>query len=193
MKITKIRTKKNEIPSTNIILQFERELRQQFKTAGFITNVNAETRTGIKIGLRMRSFSLDLTKHSRNLYISPYGDKLTNLPTWDQRVVFNNIVNKVMNKYKLSGNVKSGPYTIRQGFTVMDEYDWQDQKPDYVYANEMRGHGPIVSVNEKEYLEERRIDRNLAAKVKREEYKKTKEYHTNMFNKKADTLINTQR
>lgn len=192
MKITKMRNKKNEVPSSDVILAVEKELKAQFIRAGFITNVNTETRTCIKIGLHMKSFSLDLSKHDRNLYKSQCGDKLTNLPTWDQRVVFNNIVNNVLNKFKLSGNVKSGPYTIRQGFTAMTEYDWQDQKPSYVHSNERNGHGPIVKVNEKQYLEERRIARNLEAKAKREAYKLTQEYHDKQFIKKADKLINTE-
>ncbi len=190
MKITKMRNKKNEVLSTDVVLAFERELKLQFSKAGFLTNVAIITRTAVKIGLHMRSFSLDLTKHSRNLQLNPYKPKLTNLPTWDQRVEFNDIVNNAMDKFKLSGNIKSGPYTIRQGFKSFNEQDWENQKPEWVYSNEAKGY-MIESVNEQEHLNNRKAAKNLAARIKREEYKKTKEYQNKQFIKKADKLINS--
>ena len=117
-----------------------------------------------------KTFSLDLRKHDRNLYVSQSGDRLTNLPTWDQRVEFNNIVNAVLNKFRVSANVKSGFYTIRKGFECMTEYDWQDQKPRWIYHNEINGNY-IESVDEKQYLEDRRLKRLELARQKRSEAK----------------------
>ena len=165
MKITKMRFKKG-IPSTDLILDIERDLKQRFAKIGFVTNVNTQTRTSIRIGLHMRSFSLDLAKWDRNLQCNPHAAKLTNLPTWDQRVLFNNIVNSVLNKYKVSANVKSGPYIIRQGRDAMTESDWFDQKPEWTRHNEARGYY-IESVDEKQYLEDRRIRRNKQSTERR--------------------------
>jgi hypothetical protein len=173
MKITKMRTKAGEVPSTDVVLEIERLLRTRFERAGFITEVRALTRTSIKIGLHMRTFSLDLTKHDRNLYRSQCGDKLTNLPTWDQRVEFNDIVNSVLNKYGISANVKSGPFVIRKGKEAMVEGDWVDQKPEWIHHNEMRGNY-IEAIDEREYIEERRVERNKRAIERRKQMRQTK-------------------
>jgi hypothetical protein len=166
MKITSIRVK-GQLPSTDLILEIERTLRRRFARAGFITQVAAQTRSCIKIGLHMRSFKLDLTKHDRNLRHNPHlGAKLTDTPTWQQRVEFNNIVNSVLNKFRVSANVKSGPFTIRAGRQVFTESDWFDQKPGYLRHNESHGYY-IEECDEHEFLEERRIERNRLARERR--------------------------
>jgi len=170
MRITSIRTK-GQLPSTDIILNVERELRRRFAKAGYVTEVNAETRSAIKIGLHMRSFKLDLSKHDRNLRHAPgLPLKLTDVPTWDQRVEFNGIVNAVLNKFKLSANVKSGPFTIRKGTQVFTECDWLDQKPEWITYNECRGYY-VEAVDEKAFVEERRITRLKAQREKRAQAK----------------------
>jgi hypothetical protein len=166
MKITSIRINR-EKPSELNLQRICDKIQHAFKTFGFVTNVEVHTSTSIRIGLHMRSFQLDLDKHDRNLYISRAGNKLTNLPTWDQRVEFNDIVNKILNAFNVSANVKSGPYTIRQGTKSFTENEWHDQTPDWVRSNSINGWGGIVEVNEKEYLEERRLARNRAAAHKR--------------------------
>lgn len=131
---------------------------------GFITDVYVVNSQSIKIGLWMRTFKLDTTRWDRNPQVNPYQSKLTSLPTWDQRVIFNNIVNKVLNKFKISANIKSGPYTIREGMTCFGEYEWSDQKPQWVYQNEQRGYY-ITAVNEKEFIAQRAEKRKLARKA----------------------------
>lgn len=166
MKITSMRIS-GALPSTDVVLEIERTLRRRFEYAGFITKVEALTRTSLKIGLHMRSFKLDRTIHDRNLRHNPYlGSKLTDTPTWDQRVEFNNIVNIVLNKFKVSSNVKSGPFTIRKGRQVFTESDWHDQTPEYLRHNETRGWF-VEPVDEREFLEERRIARNEIARARR--------------------------
>lgn len=170
MRITKMRIK-GEVPSTEVTFEIERTLRNRLAKAGYITNVNALTRTALKIGLHMRSFKLDLTKHDRNLRHNPYlPSKLTDTPTWDQRVEFNDIVNAVLNKFKVSARVVSGPFTIRDGVKCMNENDWYDQKPAWITHNESRG-WYVESVNERAFTEERRLERNEKARARRAQKK----------------------
>lgn len=161
MKITNIRISKAK-PTSVQLVSIVVELRKRFAKAGFETGVEQLTSTSISIGLHMRSFQLDLSKHDRNLYRSRCGDKLTNLPTWDQRVEFNDIVNAVLSKAKASATVRSGPFTIRKGFHEYTESDWHNQTPHWVEHN-------VESVDEKQYIEERRERRNREARAKRRE------------------------
>lgn len=157
MKITKMRIKGQKpggLKMNDVLV----ELKHRFDRAGFQTNVGVISDSGIKIGLWMRTFILDTTKHELNLQCNPYQQKLTKLPNWDQRVKFNDIVNSVLNKFKVSANVKSGPFIIREGLECMTEYHWQDQKPSWIYQNEQNGYY-ITSVNEKEFIEARRLKR----------------------------------
>lgn len=165
MKVTKMRVN-NEIPSTDLVLKVELALNKAFKKAGFITDVIVLTRTSMKIGLWMRTFNLDTTKHDRNLQVNPWQSKLTKLPNWNQRVEFNNIVNEVFNKFKVSANIKSGPFTIRKDMECMTEYEWYDQIPHWIHQNQTKGYY-IKAVDEQQFLEQRRLTKNAAAREKR--------------------------
>lgn len=165
MLITKIRIK-NEFPE-NIDLQIlVAQLEYRFARAGFITKVYIRNSSSIKIGLWMQTFKLDISKHDRNLRYNPYQVKLTSSPNWDQRVKFNKIVNVVLNKWKVSANVKSGPFTIRKGKEVMDEYDWENQVPIWVRDNQRKGYF-VEACDEKLFIEARRIEKNKKAQLKR--------------------------
>lgn len=143
------------------------ELKRRFNKAGFLTGVDVASDSGLKIGLHMCSFRIDTKKHDRNLRHNPHlGSKLTTTPTWDQRVEFNDIVNAVLNKFKVSANVKSGPFTIRVGETARTEWDWSHEKPGYITHNECRGYY-VEACDEREFLEKRRTERNKAAAAKR--------------------------
>ena len=64
----------------------------------------------------------------------------TNVPTWNQRVTYNNVVNQVLTFFNVSANVKSGDYTVRHGLEAMTERDWYNQKPMWVTMNEDKGY-----------------------------------------------------
>lgn len=166
MKVTSIRIK--GLKPEDIELQIiQSQLEYRFAKAGFITEVSIVNKTSLKIGLWMKSFKLDTNKWDRNLQINPHlSPKLTTTPNWDQRVSFNNIVNSVLNKFKVSANVKSGPFTIRKGKQTFDKYDWYDQKPEWIRHNEFRGYG-VQAIDEKHFLECRRIELNKKANEKR--------------------------
>lgn len=195
MKITKIRTKQNEKPSMDVLNSVKTDLNLAFKKAGFITDVYIINNVSMKIGLHMRSFSLDLTKHDRNLQCNPHlNPKLTNLPTWDQRVIFNNLINKVFNKYKLSANIKSGPFTIRKGFESMNENDWYYQRPEHLLENVARGYEVVkLDTSEKEYIKQRNKERYLKqkeARLNNPEYQK--QLHDKKFTNKVEELVNKE-
>lgn len=165
MRITKMRIK-GEKPQSIVMTDILHDIKRRLAKEGFITGVEVASNTSLKIGLWMKSFILDTKIWDRNLQCNPYQQKLTTIPNWDQRVTFNNIINSVLNKYKVSANVKSGPYTIRRGTECMNEHDWYDQKPDWIRQNESRGYY-IETIDEKQFLEERRIARNKKAAEKR--------------------------
>lgn len=166
MKITKMRIKGKKLNSDEIqVIVFS--LRARLGRAGYVTNVESLTETSIKVGMHMASFRIDTTVHDRNLYHTPHAEpKLTNLPTWEQRVDFNNIVNAVLNKFKVSANVKSGDYTVRKGDVSMTETDWNAQMPEgqrYAFAQGRF----IEAIDEKSFLEKRRVKRNELARSRR--------------------------
>ncbi len=121
------------------------KLQYEITKAGYISDVTIMNTSRIDIGLHMCSFRVNTKVHGYNARYNPHmtykaGYKRTSTPTWEQRVDFNNIVNAVLNKYKVSCNVTSGDFIIRQGTKVFTEYDWENQKPDYMHQNEMRGY-----------------------------------------------------
>ena len=116
----------------------------KLEIAGFLTEGSVINSSSIKIGMRMKSFVINVQKLGYNARYNPYGKSKkgysrTSTPTWDQRVQFNDMVNQVLNDLNISANVTSGPFTIRKGLDNFDESDWEDQKPEYLWHNEARG------------------------------------------------------
>jgi hypothetical protein len=86
--------------------------------AGFETEAGLLSGGAIKIGMHMCSFRIITSKLGHNARTdrfnkSPKGYKRTNVPTWEQREDFNHLVNDAFDKYKLTANIKSGPYIVR--------------------------------------------------------------------------------
>jgi hypothetical protein len=124
-----MRTDKNEIPSTDVILALEKALKTAFTKSGFISDAKADSRVAMKIGLHMRSFRIDVSKlgHNRDYgYVGlrcKAGYKLTDSPTWSQREDFNHLVNDVFDRFKLSAQIKSGTFVVRSKSTGR-VYQW---------------------------------------------------------------------
>lgn len=103
---------------------------------GFKTNAYALGATSMKIGLHMSSFRVDTALLGHNARVgrenaygwngikSPKGYKRTDVPTWDQRVLFNDFVNEIFDKHGISATIKSGCFTIRIGTDAKCESDW---------------------------------------------------------------------
>jgi len=137
MKLTRIKSK---LPLEKLAFELERAIR----AAGYISEAKVINSTRIDIGLHMRSFKVNTAVHGYNASYNPFinykaGFKRTNTPTWDQRVEYNNVINKVLNKYKVSCKIKSGDFIIRDGLISMTESDWMVQKPSYISENELKG------------------------------------------------------
>lgn len=139
---------------------------------GFNTEAHTLNGSAIKIGLHMASFRINTAMLGYNGRISrfvssPKGYKRTNVPTWEQRVEFNDLVNDVFDKYGLLANIKSGCFTVRDKKKGRhNEYDWENQTPSWMgYHGDMfNGMGELCSriVTEKEAREECDSDRREA-------------------------------
>lgn len=140
MKVTKIKGKNNKRLTPLAMQLLIMTLNARLRKVGYITEVSQLNSQSIRIGLRMRSFSVDLKVHGYNTQHTPYGSRRTNLPSWEQRVEYNNIINDVLNKFGISCKVVSGPFTIRDGYTNMSESDWHKQVPGWVLHNQIRGY-----------------------------------------------------
>ena len=142
MKITKIRVKsKTELrkPETHELRTLCSVVETTMLNHGFITEASIVNSTSIKVGNK-RQFSIDIERHGYNTQHSMGKLKRTRLPSWDQRVAFNNALNNIFSKHGTSANISSGPFTVREGFTCFDKNDWLDQKPDYLIQNEANGY-----------------------------------------------------
>ena len=167
MKITRIKCLKAKVSLEDIAA----DLRLKIADEGFITEVRVVNSSRIDLGLHMKSFVVDTKIHGYNTRHNPHSNpKRTQVPSWDQRVLYNEIVNKCLDKYNISANVTSGCFIIRKGTESMSEYDWHDQKPEWMYHNESRGYYVEEGFDEDAFKERRRqAARERRAKAKQRE------------------------
>jgi len=143
MLLTKMRIEGKK-PTQDQMNGIIKHLQDAFNEKGYITEVTQNNGTSIKISQGGRCFSVDTAQLGYNAQVPTYnrygfqvgrtaiaGYVRTNLPTWDQRVHFNNIINGALDVENVSCNIKSGPFTIREGLESMTECDWEDQIPSY--------------------------------------------------------------
>lgn len=101
-----------------------KQIKRAFTAAGFVTGVHSYGPTSMDIGLHMKCFQVDTDKlgfNARMNYSNPWGGergpkvgfKKTSLPTWDQRVEFNDILNDILDRAKATARIVSGPFVIR--------------------------------------------------------------------------------
>lgn len=205
MKITRIRDKKNQKVIETLLQQLKTNLDNKLDKVGFITNVEVVNQTTMHIGLTGRSFMIDTQKLGYNAKENPNcinNYQRCNIPTWSQRVEFNNIVNKTLDKFKLKANVKSGIYTVREfEYGAFTEGQWHDQKynnQNYTYNGDCRSE--IYSEKEakelffnahkvaqhKEDVKQKRIYKKKCQKF----FKKTKIVVIPLWKGKTDVKVN---
>ena len=114
------------------------------KAATLAVEINADTRMAeklakgplvpkipalqLRIGIHMGCFRIDREKLGSNARIDRNyqktisGYQCTNVPTWDQRVQFNDAVNEIFDRFQISATITSGPYRIRKGMEGTKEY-----------------------------------------------------------------------
>lgn len=145
MKLTKIRNSDGSKLTERMVEEYAQLILQALNKKGFKTNAYATGATSMKIGLHMSSFRIDTTKLGHNARVgiaaygyngckSPKGYKRTDVPTWDQRVEFNDTVNYILDKFNIHANIKSGAYTIRKGDWSYCENDWYNQGSNFSYS-----------------------------------------------------------
>jgi len=145
MKLTKIRVDGKKLDES-MIKAIMVSMQVKMIKAGYITDFERVNSQSVSIGLHGRSFKVDVQRLGYNAQHGPFntrlklGYKRTCTPTWVQRVEFNDIVNSVLDSFKVSCNIKSGPFTIREGLTSFTENDWLDQVPSWMTHNESRGY-----------------------------------------------------
>lgn len=121
--------KSDSKPSDSFLNSLCTRIVMQAGKAGFITDASKLNGSSIKIGLHMSCFRINTTKLGYNARISDYvkspkGYKRTDVPTWDQRVEFNNLINEIFDLYGLIANIRSGDFIIRNKSESKTENDW---------------------------------------------------------------------
>lgn len=149
MKASTIRNADNSKVEPQTLTALCERLASKLERAGFVTHVEQLNSQAIKIGLHMSSFRVDTKRLGHNARVgwyngmgqfmgnsSPKGYKRTDVPTWDQRVEFNDIVNDVFDKFELTCTIKSGAYTVRSRTGRRSESDWTHEGHNAGYSGD---------------------------------------------------------
>ena len=111
---------------------FINDLQAELRKAGFDAYVNAPSPTqGVTISdVRL---SEDYVK-KQGYNVSPYTGRKGKILGWKNWVAFNNTLNKVMNRHKISATAKSlgGKFMIRKGGVPYTAEDWEGLKEENV-------------------------------------------------------------
>jgi hypothetical protein len=148
---------------------------------GFITGARVVSKGGISIGIHSRQFRINTAKLGYNARLcgdSPKGYKRVDVPTWDQRVEFNGIVNKVFDRFKLSASIISGNYTVRstesgafyrwpEGGDRGNVSGWSGDASSSITTEKEARDVHNSDKLEKEYAEKRKIENSAKAKAYR--------------------------
>lgn len=155
MKITKMRRENGSSLEFQKNSQIVETLYFRLKMNGFITQVAQLTSTSIKVGMHMCCFRIDPKVLGHNADTSHYarqtkkGYRRTCIPTWDERVDFNNIVNDVLDEFGVKADVRSGDVIVRS-FDNGRRYSWSHYETQfgercfYEIAKESEMINPIV-------------------------------------------------
>ena len=163
MKFTKIKSIKDKTINTSALAN---ELVAILAKKGFVTGVDLVTGTSFKLGMHGCSFIINTEKLGHNLRKasskSVTGYKRTNIPTWDQRVAYNLIVQKFFDKHNLTAKIVSGKFVIRDGYENMTEHEWRQ----VMYSNNYEDR---VEAMTKDYEQEEKDARKERARKLAEE------------------------
>lgn len=153
MRITGIRYSNDKKVTEHTLNELCSIIASKMERAGFITGTEVLNSSAIKVGLHMSSFRINTSKLGHNARVgkyvsSPKGYKRTDVPTWDQRVEFNNIVNSILDKNGIKATIKSGCFTVRdkvKGAHI--ESDWENQTPIWMgyHGKSLFGSGEVCA------------------------------------------------
>jgi len=137
MKITWLRDETGKKIDTTRADNLGAQLINQLAAAGFITdNIGLQ-----KIGMHNKCFVVDTNILGYNKSVGRWNNSVvgftrTNIPTWEQRVQFNNIINKFFDDNGLTAKIISGDFLIRCHKTGA-KTDWSVQRYDSYRYNEI--------------------------------------------------------
>lgn len=163
MKITKIKSLNNKFFDTKTLAI---ELETLLLSKGFIAYASSITSTSFKLSNNKSSFRLNVVKLGHNIR-RKYGNdnlidyKRTNVPTWDQRVEYNETVQKFFDDKKLSCKIVSGIFTIRSGIENMNEGHWYNQSYGY--------RAPVIETMPENFEAECKLIKAIYKDLKKEE------------------------
>lgn len=164
MRLTRIRRNGKKLTETemaDLIKKLDKAiLEKHFETDVFRVN---SSRIDIKKQHESKHFTVNQHALGYNARVSRWSTPIkgytrTNLPTWAQRVEFNNVVNMVLNEENISCKVVSGPFVIRYGQKNYDRKDWAYQQPSW-YSNNVYELTQEMIENGKELEREHRRQR----------------------------------
>lgn len=147
MRLTKIRIRDHEDKDqirkagSGELIGLCDEIINHMNSLGFICDAEVLNSSSVKVGINQRQFNVDIQKLGYNTQHSSGGNrKRTCLPSWNQRVEFNDALNAILDRFGFSANVSSGPFTVRKGEEVFTEEDWENQIPSYLRQNIANGY-----------------------------------------------------
>jgi hypothetical protein len=92
-------------------------LNDAYQSAGYLTGVEISG-AAVLISSGLGQFRVDTDKLGHNARFRRWGSPVrgyvrTDVPTWEQRVDFNNITNRVFDAMDATATIRSGPFTVR--------------------------------------------------------------------------------
>lgn len=172
MKVTKIRDLKGNKVNEFLVVDVANYIQSEIDKAGFISHASATGPTSMHIGIHMGSFRIDPNmlgynaRLNNNWQKSPKGYKRTSVPTWEQRVEFNHIINNAFDKFKLKARIMSGEYLVRS-FETGRKNSWSTLEP--YYAPEIE-----TETDARKYCNSDELELQHAIKVAEERKQKAK-------------------
>lgn len=147
MKITFIRDKQGSKITSERLDRMACYIERSMEAIGFETKAIVKNSSRIDLTLGGSCFRIIPEKLGYNASYTPFsgsqyklGYKRTRVPTWDQRVEFNNMLNKILDNYEVSANIKAMELIIRQGTKSYNENDWFEQESEWRAENRAKGY-----------------------------------------------------
>lgn len=171
MRITRIRDNKGKKIDFEKTCQIAETLFNKLNRKGFRTKVVTLSNTTINIGLHGSSFRINTNALGYNAKlvsnaISYKGYKRTDVPTWQQRVKFNEIINQTLDNFKISATIKSGIYKVRKGTKSMTEWDWENTSDTFYNFSGNASRDIMTEHNARKYCNSDELEKDYKESIK---------------------------
>lgn len=191
-------------PTENFLKELCSLIIHKMDKSGFITDAFCLNGSSIKVGLNRSSFRINTKMLGSNARISPFvksqkGYKRTNVPNWNQRVEFNNILNTIFDSFGIEARIKSGCFTVRDKMKgAFTEDDWKNQTPSWMGHQGALKNGLgqevcriVTEIEAREELNSSQLEKEHAEKTRSIRLEKAKEYRNilRLFNNSKKVII----